>query len=84
MRAVETAEHKGRGTFDTLAERSGFSVLECRLAAATGRLAGIVRVAQARDAGRKRLLEGLPPVPPVLSGREALARMRMRRTGPRG
>lgn len=79
MRPVETAESAGRGTFDHLAERSGFSPAECRLAAATGRLADVVRVMQARDAGRRRVLAGLPPVPPVLSGREALARMRMRR-----
>ena len=79
MRPVETAEGAGRGTFDGLAERSGFSVLECRLAASTGRLAGIVRVAQARDAGRKRALAGLPPVPPTLTGREALLRLRMKR-----
>lgn len=67
------------GTFDGLAERSGFTAHECRLAAATGRLAAIVRVAQRREAARREVLGGLPPVPPVLSGREALARMRLRR-----
>jgi hypothetical protein len=79
MRGVESAESPSSETFGGLAKRSGFSVAECALAARSGRLAGIVRVAQARDAGRKRALAGMPPVPPVLSGREALARLRMKR-----
>lgn len=38
------------GTFAGLASQSGFSVRDCQLAAATGRLAGIVRVAELRKA----------------------------------
>ena len=79
MRAVETAESAGRGTFDYLAEVSGFSPAECRLAASTNRLAAIVQIAQGRAAGRKRALAGMPPVPPTLTGREALLRLRMKR-----
>jgi hypothetical protein len=76
--AVETAESPTLGTFDGLAKRSGFSVAECALAASSGRLAGIVKVAQRRDAGRKQALAGLPPVP-ALTADQVRIRMRMLR-----
>jgi hypothetical protein len=38
------------GVFTSLASQSGFSVRDCQLAAATGRLAGIVRIAELRKA----------------------------------
>jgi hypothetical protein len=64
-------------TFSGLARLSDFSVRDCKVAAATGRLAGIVEVAERRRGGRHGALVELPPVPPVLTGREALARVEL-------
>jgi hypothetical protein len=60
-----------RGTFAGLAERSGFSEYECRLAARNGRLVSIIRVAELRDL-RRRHPSG------HLSGAVALAQLRGR------
>jgi hypothetical protein len=57
--------------FAGLARASGFSVRDCQVAAATGRLAGIVRVAERRGAGVRRHHGGVP-------GWMALAQVRAR------
>jgi len=69
---------RGRRTFESLAEQTGglFSERDCMLAAASDRLAGIVRVAERRNWARRRAQEaaraGLEP----LRGYEALLRVR--------
>lgn len=69
---------RGRRTFEGLAEQTGglFSERDCLVAAASGRLAGIVRVAERRNRARCRAQQaaraGLEP----LRGYEALLRVR--------
>jgi hypothetical protein len=62
-----------------LAETSGFSVRQCEVAAATGRLPDVIRIAERRSAGRRAV-----PTSGHLSGALALAMVRARTHPPSG
>jgi hypothetical protein len=80
MGPVEMAdEARGQHVFAGLAARSGFSIRECEVAAVSGRLADVVRVAQLR---RRRLRRESPTRRGSrrnLTGAQTLSRLQLMR-----